>query len=451
MEKTMNRGRKRFWVLSLLALLLLIFTTPVSAFDGRSGDELLIPSDEVVNDDLYVTARTFVMDGVVNGDLIAMGQTLTINGRVDGDVIAIGQTVQVNGTVTGAVRTAGFALLLGERASIGGDLIAAGYSLETRPGSTVGQDVLFAGSQAVLAGNVARHVHGSTRAFELHGEVGGNVSTGVGEKGSMSAAFSPTRWMPQLPFTIPPVDAGLTIAPSARIDGKLFYRQSSAADIPQGAVAGGVTHLEPAADAAAPRQATMGEQIQQWGLNLLRALVTLILMGLFVLWLFPAWIQGSGSKLQSGVWPNLGWGIAAYGAVFLAALLIVIGVAAGGLLFGLITLDGLARAVVGVGALSFLGLILGFILVTSFVAKIVFGQALGKWLLRRTRSPLAEHRFWPMILGVGITVVVIALLRFPPIPGIIGSILNFAVILFGLGALWRWSRERIAHRPATSA
>jgi hypothetical protein len=119
-----------------------------------------------------------------------------------------------------------------------------------------------------------------------------------------------------------------------------------------------------------------------------------------------------------------------------------------GLLFGVLTLGGLAGTIISVGILSLLALILGFVLVTSFVAKIVFGQALGKWLLGRSNSPLADHRFWPMVIGVLITVAVIALLSFPLIPGILGALLNFAVILFGLGALWLWGRERISHRTA---
>jgi hypothetical protein len=103
-----------------------------------------------------------------------------------------------------------------------------------------------------------------------------------------------------------------------------------------------------------------------------------------------------------------------------------------------------------VGILSVLALILGFVLVTSFVAKIVFGQALGKWLLVRANSPLAEHRYWPMVVGVLLTVAVIALFRFPLIPGFLGGLLNFLVVLFGMGALWLWGRERTAGRSAAT-
>jgi hypothetical protein len=140
--------------------------------------------------------------------------------------------------------------------------------------------------------------------------------------------------------------------------------------------------------------------------------------------------------------------VVAFAGFFLVVLLILAGTILGGLLFGVLTLGELAGTIVWIGVLSVFALILGFVLITSFIAKIVFGQALGRWLLVRANSSLAEHRFWPMIIGVVITVAVIAMFRFPLIPGILGALLNFAVILFGLGTLWLWGRERIARRPA---
>jgi cytoskeletal protein CcmA (bactofilin family) len=443
----MKRVSKLFFVLSLLMFLSLTFTGSASAFDGRSGDHLVISSDEVINDDLYVTARTFVMDGTVNGDVIAVGQTIRINGKVDGDVIAVGQTVLVNGPVTGAIRTAGYALLLDEQSSTGGDLIAAGYSLETREGSEIGQDLLFAGSQILLAGGVARHAHVSASSFELRGAVEGSVSAGVGEADAGYVVPSPTRLIPPSPVSVPTVDPGLTVDKSASIKGDLWYTQSSKLAIPAGVVAGQVMRREPDTNTtAAPQEA--GQRILNWSLTALRAIITLILIGLLLLWLFPWFMQSLSLKLQSAPWPSLGWGVAAILIFFLTLLLIIAGTIVGALLFGLLTLNGLAGTIVSVGLLSLVAIILGFVLVTSFIAKIVFGQALGKWLLTRANSPLAEHRFWPMILGVVITVLVIALFTFPLIPSFLGGLVNFAIILFGLGALLLWGRERIVHWPA---
>ena len=42
----------------------------------------------------------------------------------------------------------------------------------------------------------------------------------------------------------------------------------------------------------------------------------------------------------------------------------------------------------------------------------------------------------------------LAIFTFPLIPGFLGGLLNFAVVLLGLGALWLWGRERLVRRPA---
>jgi cytoskeletal protein CcmA (bactofilin family) len=443
----MNRASKLLCVFSLLALLVLTLTRPASAFDGRSGENIVIQSDEVIDDDLYVTAGTFVLDGTVNGDLIAAGQTITINGTVEGDLMAAGQTIVVNGSVTGAIRMAGSILLIDEQASVDGDIIAAGYSLETREGSGIGQDLVFAGGQVLLAGDVARNVQASTGAFELRGAVGGNVNAEAGEADAGYAGPPPSLFMPPTSVSAPTVAPGLTIDGSAKIEGNLEYTQGRELVIPAGVVAGEVTRNQPAANTVAPQETT-GERILNWGLNALRASITLILIGLLLLWVFPSFMKGWSLKLQTATWPSLGWGLVAYAGFFFVLLLTIAVIILGGLLFGVLTLGGVAGTIVSVGILSLFALILGFVLVTSFVAKIVFGQALGRWLLARANSPLTEHRFWPMVIGVILTVAVIALFRFPLIPGFLGGLLNVAVILFGLGALWLWGRERMARRPA---
>lgn len=443
----MNRILKLVSIFGLLAMLSLTFARPVSAFDGRSGERVVIESDEVINDDLYVTAGELVMDGTVNGDLIAMGQTLTINGTVEGDVMAAGQTVVINGTVTGAVRMAGSVLLLAETSSIGGDILGAGYSLEVQEGSSVGQDIVFAGGQILIAGEVARNLHVATGAFELRGIVGGNVQAEVGEADAR-AGPPPNIFMPPTAVSAPSVRPGLTIDPAAHVEGNLEYTQTTDLAIPAGVVVGTVTRNEPATDQTAGEETT-GERVSRWAVNILRSSVTLILLGLALLWLFPFFLQGSSAKLQTAFWPSLGWGAIAYAGFFIALLFTVIVMVLGGLLFGVLTLGSLAGTIVWLGILALFALILGFVLATSFVAKIVFGQALGKWFLARANSPLAEHRYWPMVIGVIVIVLVVALFTFPLIPGILGWLLNFAIILFGLGALWLWGRERMARRPVT--
>lgn len=442
----MNKVHKPLVILVLAALVSLAFASSVRAFDGRDGDKVVIAADEEINDDLYVGASEFILDGTVNGDVIAIGQTSTINGTIEGDLMAAGQTVIVNGTVTGAVRMAGQALVVGENASIGGDIIGAGYSLEVKKGSEIGQDIVFGGAQLLLAGDVSRNVNVGTGAFELRGTVGGNVEADVSE--ADQAGPPPNLFMPQLPVAMPTVKPGLTFGSSAKIEGDLEYTQSREIKVPAGVVAGDIQRNEPAVDATtAPRQETTGEKVSKWGINLLRSMITLILIGLFLFWLFPFFMQAWSGKLQSALWPSLGWGFVTYALFFFVLLVMIAVMIAGGLFFGVLTLGGLAGTIVWLGILSIFALILGFVLVTSFVAKIVFGQALGRWILARSNSSLATHRFWPMIVGVAITAAVIALFSFPLIPGFLGLLMNIIVTTLGLGALWLWGREHTVVQP----
>jgi predicted acyltransferase (DUF342 family) len=430
----------------LAALLALTFSTPAYAFDGRGGDKVVIAAGEVVNDDLYVGSQEFVLDGTVNGDLIVFGQTVTINGKVDGDLMTAAQTVAVNGEVTGSIRMAGSILFVGDKASIGGDIVGAGYSFEGKQGSTIGQDLVFAGGQILLAGDVTRNVQVATGGFDLRGNVGGDVNAEVGEAEDGNAGPPPTLFMPHSTIAAPNVKPGLTIASSAAVAGNLKYTQSKEVTIPAGVVSGKVTRTAPTADRTTPREETVEQKITKWGLNFVRTSITLILIGLLLLWLFPFFVRGLSDQLQAKPLPSLGWGAVAWAAFFFVLLLIIAITILGGILFGLLTLGQLTGAVVWLGILTLLGLIIGFVLVTSFVAKVVFGVALGKWIFLRANSPLAEHRYWPMIAGVLITVVVIALLSFPLIPGILGWLLNFVIVLLGLGALWMWSRERMVKK-----
>jgi cytoskeletal protein CcmA (bactofilin family) len=449
-ENGMNHARKFLSVFVLAALLALTFSTPAHAFDGRGGDRVVIEAGETVDDDLYVGAQEFVLDGTVNGDLIVFGQTVTINGKVDGDLMTAAQTVAVNGEVTGSIRMAGSILFVGEKASIGGDIVGAGYSFDGRLGSTIGQDLVFAGGQILLAGDVTRNVQVATGGFDLRGNVGGDVQAEVGEADRGNAGPPPTLFMPHSIIPAPTVRPGLTIEAPATIAGDLKYTQSKEVTIPEGVVSGKVTRTPPTRNANAPLEETSAQKITKWGLNFVRTSITLILIGLFLLWLFPFFVRGLSDQLQANPLPSLGWGAVAWAAFFFVLLLIITVTILGGLLFGLLTLGQLTGAVIWLGLLALAGLMITFVLVTTFVAKVVFGVALGKWILLRANSPLAEHRYWPMVVGVLITVVVTALLSFPLIPGVLGWLVNFAIVLLGLGALWLWSREQMVKRAVVS-
>jgi cytoskeletal protein CcmA (bactofilin family) len=430
----------------------MVLAAPAYAYEGRAGDKVVIAAGEVIDDDLFFGGNELELDGTVNGDVVAAGQTITVNGTVNGNLVSAANTIVINGNVTGDVWAAGAVLYWGEKASVGGDVVSAGYSLELRQGSAIGRDAVMAAYQILLGADVARNVQAGAAAFEVAGHVGGNVRAAVGESGATQGGPPPGMFIGKSTVPIPVVKQGLTIDPASRIAGNLEYTQNAELSFPAGVVAGRVTRTAQPEDASQPKaEETAAAKSGKWALNTLRSMIALVLVGLLLLALLPSVIKGLSGQLEAHPWPSLGWGVVAYAGFFFLVLLVVFVMILGAVVFGLLTLGGLSGMTVGLGLFALFALILGFVLMTAFVAKIVFGAAVGKWILSRTGSPLAEHRYWPMVVGVVLTVLVIALLSFPLIPGFLGGLLNFAVILFGLGALWLWVRDARTKNPAATA
>jgi hypothetical protein len=176
------------------------------------------------------------------------------------------------------------------------------------------------------------------------------------------------------------------------------------------------------------------EKTASWSLDLLRSIVTLVLFGLLLGWLLPSFMKKLQDKLQSQPAASLGWGIVAFAAFFFVLLLIFIVMVLGGIFFGVLTLSGISGTFIWVGILAIFELIVGFALVTAFLTKILVARLTGKWILNRFNPALAEHKFWPLLLGV----IIIALLLALPF---IGWLFGLIVMFLGLGALWFWGRD----------
>ena len=429
-------------LVSAVVLTVLIFSiaTPALAFDGRSGETVTIPAGEVVNDDLYIAAQTVVVDGTIKGDLIVFAQTITINGAVEGDLMAAGQAVIINGAIKDDARIAGAALVVGEKASIGSDLIGAGASLEARKGSSIGQDLVFAGGQALLADNIVRNVTVTAGSLELSGTVGGDVKADVGSS-SHGYSGGPGTFMPDTGVTIPNIKSGLTIDPAAKIGGNLQYTTATQLSIPGGVVAGKVTYTEPKVNADIPKPLTMTERLVNGGLDIVRTIITLVLFGLLLLWLFPSFIKTTTERIKAAPLPSLGWGVVHIAAFFFALLVLFIAMLVGGIAFGILTLSGVSGAIVFFSLLAMFALILSFVLAIWFVAQIIVSILGGQLILARIKPELAENKYWPLVIGVLIYAILVA------IP-IFGSLVWWVVVLLGLGAVWYFGRDMLAKKPA---
>jgi len=141
-------------------------------------------------------------------------------------------------------------------------------------------------------------------------------------------------------------------------------------------------------------------------------------------------------KVHSQPAASLGWGVVAYAAFFFAVLVIIVAMIAGGVLFGVLTLGGLSGTVIWLGILTLSTMIVGFVLITSFLTKIVVAWLTGKLILARFNPALAENKVWPLVIGVILIALIIAL-------PYIGWLFGILIMFIGLGALWIWGRERM--------
>ena len=438
---------QKLFSLVLLLAVMLSFAAPAHAFDGRSGDQVTIQEGDVINDDLYIGAQTLTMNGTVKGDLIVGAQTVYINGTVEGDLIAGAQTVIINGTIGDDARTFAAAVQVGSQAQIGGDLIAMGASVEVRQSSTVAADLVTGSGQTLLAGEVGGDVLAGTNALEIRGPVKGDVKAYVNINRETAGAAPMNMYLSNSPVTIPAVKPGLTLSDGASIGGNLDYTSDVELAIPAGIVAGKISRIEVSREVqgrpVAPRTPTSAERVADWGFGVIRSMVVLVLFGLLLGWLFPALMKLLPENLKAQPLISLGWGSILFAVVFFGLLVIILATI-------LLAVFGLGWNIFWLGWLLLSALGITFLLVTSYLTKVVVGDAIGKWILGRFNPALVSHKVWPMVVGVAALVLGIGLLRFPLLPlGFFAWLVNFAVILFGLGAIWMWLRSAWASRKVT--
>jgi hypothetical protein len=417
------RNNKKFSVILLMSLLMVVFVPSAMAFEGREGANVTIEADEVINDDLYVATDVFILNGTVKGDLFVGATQILINGNVEGDLFAGGQSIEINGTILGDARLGGTAIELGEGAEIGEDLLAFGYSVHSKSGSQVGSELIFGGFQALVEGDVASDAWIGANSFELNGRIGGNVQAEVGSEES-EPPIDPYQFMPDAP-TMPTVPSGLTLGNDAEIGGNLNYRAPSSYDVSEDAVGGNVDFTEEAVTTTVDSAPSTGEQVWRF----VRRFITLALIGALLVWRTPSFINRLNSQLQEKPLPSLGWGAIVYFAVPIIIFALVVAAILIALLLGGLQFGNLSTVVIFVTMTAIIVFMMAFVLVLLYLTKIIIGYYVGQFILERVNPSLIENPYLPLLVGLLLVVIVISL-------PLIGGLVNWLIAMVGVGALW---------------
>jgi hypothetical protein len=186
---------KKLGVLIFTLVNLIFWSSNVQAQilpNTNSGKTVVLPQDQTIDGDYFISGDTVEILGTVNGDLYAAGGQVIISGIIVGDVLAAGGQISLSGKVGQDARFAGGVIQI--EGDIGRNLtIAAGNTnlstSATVTGNTVitggnisiaapvGGDLMLAAGLVTLANQVQGNLHGVVGKLRLAADavVSGNV------------------------------------------------------------------------------------------------------------------------------------------------------------------------------------------------------------------------------------------------------------------------------------
>jgi cytoskeletal protein CcmA (bactofilin family) len=355
------------------------------AFAAAAGGQTQAPSvsgQPTHADNYYAAGNRIDITTPMAADVIVAGRQIEIGQPVAGDILAAGWRVSLIGRADDDVRIAAGEVAV--NAPVAGDLTIAGGDVTIGPQSHVIGRSWLTGSTVRVEGVFERELEIAGGTVEIAGEIRQPLHV-VAEK--------------------------LEIRPSARILGPLTYKGSSEARIAEGAIVNGpITY-----DRIPQREAQRARSFP--AVSSLLFSFHLFLAGLLVVIFLPRVETSAVATLRGQPGRSLLAGFVLLVTTPVAALLLVISIL--GLPIGL-----------AMAALYAMALFAG-VLVTAFF----LGDAEARLL---KTGPVVTRGQHALLLLAG--VLTLALLR-----SLLGGVIVFASLLFGLGALMLSASQAYSH------
>lgn len=340
----------RFLAVAVCAAVLLCACSAY-AVTMKSNNRVTIAQDQPIDDDLLVAGKEVVIRSGAQGDVTAAGSMVTVSGPVAGSVLASGGQVSVTGSVGNDAYLAGGTVAI--TSSVADNAYLAGGMVVVDEDATVGSDLIAAGRQLRVLGDVAGDAKVSARDLVIGGTVDGSVYANAD--------------------TVRVLDGAI-------IRGDLRYTSPNRARISPGArIAGGTVHTM----TPKPRFAAAFLTWLWW-------LLAIFVYGVVLVLVFPHRTQAAADTVLSAPGISAGVGILALIVVPIAVTIVAI------------TLIGIPVALV---ALVIYAILL-------FSSTIFVGLAIGRWALGRFRPNYNKP-----IIAMGIGVLALSILGLIPFIG----------------------------------
>jgi hypothetical protein len=408
--------------LRLVVVITLVFLGVYGADQSNLAQNAIIdstiPAGTIEENDAIVAGENVVIDGDVDGDLLILAIDATINGTVTGSVITTAQTVTVNGEIQGSLYSFGRELSLTEGSAVGRNVYFIGLRLNTASDSRIGRDLVGLSLSARLGGQVGRDLKAIIGILELLGQI-----TGSGNDAS--------------------VPEGNSAVPGERVNPEGLWTSSWQLFRRVALNSIGSAAYQPfwplVIDRAEDAQKSMPKQggIQLWARIAFEEFVLLLLTGLFLAWRYSPPLTEWADKARANPLPASGYGfvgiVVAVNVAILAMIALIL-ILAIGFALGFASLWKLAFIFWAL-SLSILGLAVTlFFLFVLYGSKVIVAYMLSRWVVGLFSERALQYRYLIMFFGLLIYV----LLQSLPY---VGGLINFFVIIVGLGAFWLVRRD----------
>ena len=324
-----------------------------------------------VQEDIYLAGGNVNVAATAEADVVAAGGNVTVGDDIKGDALLAGGSVTIHGRVHDDVRAAGGTVTVD--ADVGDDALVAGGNVMLAPTSHIGGRAWLAGGNLDIGGRIGKELKATGGHIAIGGEVMGDATL-AGED--------------------------IEIRPGAVIHGNLRYVSPGPAVIDKAAkIDGTITHLP------APKH-EYGEMHAGVRIGMI---LSLMVTGVVLLLLFPRFAAATTGRIAQSPWKSLGLGLAVLTATPLVILLLLA---------------------------SFIGTWLGFILLALYLIALLVGflggaLCTGETALGRLRPQAETTRGW-RVAALVITLAVVGVLGVVPV---LGGLVTFGMLLFGLGGL----------------
>jgi cytoskeletal protein CcmA (bactofilin family) len=397
----------------VLAALTLSVASPASAAEIITGNpDAVVPADQVIDDDLFITGQNVRIEGTVNGDVFAAGAQVEVTGTIEGNLFVGAQTFTNNGTVNGGVYSFSYVAITGPAAFVADNMFGFAFAVQTEAGSYIGRSAYAFAYQADVSGQIGRDLNVYGAALHFDGSIGRNLKAEISEpRSDQDMNYGPWMWMP----------ANVTI-------------MQPGYDVAAGTV-GGETDIQVVEyQAPTPRNMPVsaptlwGIAVAAWVVTRVGEFISLFLLGILLYLVWPAPMKRVEDQITGHPWRSLGLGFLAavlFPFAFILAVVVIILLA---ILFGVISLGYLVGPILTLGFLL-LGLATAvFFIAGCMAAKSIVSHLVGSAILRAS----VEDKGWGMVLILLVGLLLYEIVALVPF---LGWLVAAVVIFLGLGAM----------------